>query len=71
VWAIDFQFNETSDYRRLKLLNIVDEFTRESLAMEVDRSITADRLIDVVEGLVVVYRAPEHLRLDNGPELCS
>jgi transposase InsO family protein len=71
VWAIDFQFNETSDYRRLKLLNIVDEFTRESLAMEVDRSITADRLIDVVEGLVVVYRAPEHLRMDNGPELCS
>jgi putative transposase len=71
VWAIDFQFNETSDYRRLKLLNIVDEFTRESLAMEVDRSITADRLIDVVEGLVVVYWAPEHLRLDNGPELCS
>ena len=39
--------------------------------MEVDRSITADRLIDVVEGLVVVYRAPEHLRRDNGPELCS
>ena len=71
VWAIDFQFNETSDSRRLKLLNIVDEFTRESLAMEVDRSITADRLIDVVEGLVVVYRAPEHLRMDNGPELCS
>ena len=69
VWAIDL-FNETSDYRRLKLLNIVDEFTRESLAKEVDRSITADRLIDVVEGLVVVYRAPEHLRMDNGPELC-
>jgi putative transposase len=71
VWVIDFQFDETSDYRRLKLLNIVDEFTRESLAMEVDRSITADRLIDVVEGLVVVHRAPEHLRMDNGPELCS
>ena len=43
VWAIDFQFDETADYRRLKLANIVDEFTRESLAMEVDRSITADR----------------------------
>src|ERR1022692_1294088 len=71
VWAIDLQFDETSDYRRLKLLNIVDEFTRESLAMEVDRLITPDRLIDVVEGLVVVHRAPEHLRMDNGPELCS
>jgi putative transposase len=71
VWAIDFQFDETSDYRRMKLLNVVDEFTRESLAMEVDRSITADRLIDVIEGLVVIHGAPEHLRMDNGPELCS
>jgi hypothetical protein len=39
--------------------------------MEVDRSITADRLIDVIEGLVVVHRAPEHLRMDNGPALSS
>ena len=49
VWAVDFQFDETSDYRRLKLANIVDEFTREALAMEVDRSITADRLIDIID----------------------
>ena len=71
VWAIDFQFDETADYRRLKMLNIVDEFTREALAMEVDRSITADRLIDVIERLVAVHGAPEHLRMDNGPELLS
>jgi putative transposase len=71
VWAIDFQFDETADYRRLKLANIVDEFTRESLAMEVDRSITADHLIDVLERLVAVHGAPEHLRMDNGPELIS
>ncbi len=71
VWAIDFLFDETSDYRRLKMLNIVDEFTREALAMEVDRSITADRLIDVIERLVVVHGSPEHLRMDNGPELLS
>ena len=69
VWAIDFQFDETSDYRRLKMLNIVDEFTREALAMEVDRSITADGLVDVIERLVVADGAPEHLRMDNGPEL--
>ena len=71
VWAIDFQFDETADYRRLKIANIVDEFTREALAMEVDRSITADRLIDVIERLVVTHGAPEHLRMDNGPELLS
>ena len=71
VWAIDFQFDETADYRRLKLANIVDEFTRESLAMEVDRSITADHLVDVLERLVAVHGAPTHLRMDNGPELIA
>ena len=59
-------FDEISDYRRLKMLNIVDEFTREALAMEVDRSITADRLIDVIETLVVCHGASEHLRMDSG-----
>ena len=38
MWAIDFQFDETADRRRLKLCNIVDEFTREALAMDVGRS---------------------------------
>lgn len=71
VWAVDFQFDETADYRRLKLANIVDEFTRESLAMEVDRSITADHLIDILERLIVRHGAPVHLRMDNGPELIS
>ena len=71
VWAIDFQFDETADYRRLKLANIVDEFTRESLAMEVDRSITADHLVNVLERLVAVHGAPTHLRMDNGPELIA
>ncbi len=42
VWALDFQFDETADQRRLKLLNIVDEHTREALAMDVDRSMGAD-----------------------------
>jgi putative transposase len=71
VWAIDFQFDETADFKRLKLANVVDEFTRESLAMEVDRSLTADRLIDVLERLVALHGAPQHLRMDNGPELVS
>jgi transposase InsO family protein len=42
VWALDFQFDETADLRRLKLLNILDEHSREALAVDVDRSITAD-----------------------------
>ncbi len=44
VWAIDYQFDETADWRRLKLTNIVDEFTREALATDVNRSSTSDDL---------------------------
>jgi putative transposase len=71
VWAIDFQFDETSDGRRLKLANIVDEHTREALAMRVGRTCTADDLVEVLAGLVAVRGAPEHLRMDNGPELLA
>jgi putative transposase len=71
VWAIDFQFDETADYRRLKLANIVDEFTREALAMEVTRSMGADELVAVLDRLVATRGAPGHLRMDNGPELIA
>lgn len=71
VWAIDFQFDQTSDGRRLKLVNIVKEHTREALAMRVARTCTADDLVDVLAGLVAARGAPEHLRMDNGPELIA
>jgi transposase InsO family protein len=71
VWALDFQFDETTDQRRLKLLNIVDEHTREALAMEVDRSIGADAVVGCLQRLVAERGAPKHLRMDNGPELIA
>ena len=71
VWAIDFQFDETADQRRLKLLNIVDEFTREALAMRVGRSCNADQVVEVIEAVVAERGAPDHLRMDNGPELIA
>lgn len=71
VWAIDFQFDETADQRRIKLANVVDEFTKEALAMRVGRSCNADQLIDVIEALMHERGAPEHLRMDNGPEMVS
>jgi putative transposase len=71
VWAIDFQFDETADRRRLKLANIVDEHTREALAMRVGRSCTADQLVEVIERLVAERGAPLLLRCDNGPELIA
>jgi transposase InsO family protein len=71
VWALDFQFDETTDQRRLKLLNIVDEHTREALAMRVGRHCTADDVVEEIEALVAQRGAPEHLRMDNGPELVA
>ena len=71
VWALDFQFDETADHRRLKLLNIVDEHTREALAMRVGRSCDADQVVAVIESLVAERGAPGHLRMDNGPELVA
>jgi putative transposase len=71
VWAIDFQFDETADQRRLKLANIVDEYTRQALAMRVGRSCTADDLLVELDRLVAVYGPPASLRCDNGPELIA
>ncbi len=71
VWAIDFQFDETADYRRLKLTNIVDEFTREALAMDVNRSSGTDDLVSVIDRLVAERGAPCFLRMDHGPELIA
>lgn len=71
VWAIDFQFDSTSDGRMLKLANIVDEFTREALATRTGRTCTADDLVRVLDRLASDRGAPEHLRCDNGPELIA
>jgi len=72
VWALDFQFDQTADGRILKLLHVVDEFTREALAIECRRRIDADATVAILDGLVALRRrAPEHIRCDNGPELCA
>jgi putative transposase len=71
VWAIDFQFDQTLAGRQVKLLNVVDEFTREALAMQVARNITADDTVKVLERLAATRGAPGHMRCDNGPELTA
>jgi putative transposase len=72
VWALDFQFDQTADGRILKLLHVVDEFTREALAIECCRRIDADATVATLERLVDVRgSAPTHIRCDNGPELTA
>jgi putative transposase len=71
VWAFDFQFDQTADGKALKLLNVVDEFTREALVMHTARSISADQTVAVLERLVAARGAPTHIRCDNGPEMTA
>ncbi len=71
VWAIDFQFDATSDGRMVKIANLVDEFTREALAGRVARHCTATDLVEVLESVVADRGAPEYLRCDNGPEMIA
>ena len=70
VWALDFQFDTTVDGRVLKLLHVVDEHTREALAIEVDRRIDSDHTVRVLDRIVTQQdRRPRLVRMDNGPEL--
>lgn len=72
VWALDFQFDQTADGRLLKLLNVVDEHTREALVIVVARSITADATVAALDAVVADRgTAPDYIRCDNGPELTA
>ncbi len=72
MWALDFQVDVTVDGRQVRFLNIIDEFTREALATRPARSFTADATVAVLDGLVTsLGRRPEHIRMDNGPELTA
>ena len=72
LWAIDFQFDVTTDGRMLKLLNVIDEFTREALAIGVDRSINADQVVAILDRIAVERGGPPgFVRFDNGPEFIA
>ena len=71
VWAYDFVFDTCADGRPLTCLTVIDEFTRECLAIDVAGSIRSGRVIEVLARLVSVHGAPRYLRSDNGPEFVS
>lgn len=71
VWAYDFTLDRCANGQALKSLSIVDEWTRECLAIEVRSSLTAERVIVVLERLFEQYGAPQVLRSDNGPEFIA
>jgi putative transposase len=71
VWAYDFVFDACANGQQLKCLTVVDEWTRECLAIDVAGSIRSGRVIDVLSRLVSLHGAPKYLRSDNGPEFIS
>lgn len=71
VWSIDFMSDSLTDGRRFRLLNILDDFNRESLAIEVDTSLPSLRVIRVLEKLIAGRGCPVSIRCDNGPEFIS
>ena len=71
VWAYDFVFDACANGQQLKCLTVIDEFTRECLAIDVAGSIRSARVIEVLSKLVSVYGTPKYLRSDNGPEFVS
>lgn len=71
VWAYDFVFDACANGQQLKCLTVIDEYTRECLAIDVAGSIRSSRVIEVLAKLVSLHGAPKYLRSDNGPEFVS
>lgn len=71
VWAYDFVFDACANGQQLKCLTVIDEFTRESLAIDVSGSIRSGRVIEVLSRLISERGEPAVLRSDNGPEFVS
>lgn len=71
VWSYDFVVDRTESGRRLKMLVIVDEYTRECLAIEIDWSLIGRDLVNTLRYLFDVRGKPKHIRSDNGPEFIA
>ena len=71
VWALDFLFDATSDGRPFKVLAMCDEFTRESVGGRLNRSITADDVVAVLDAAALSRGTPRYIRCDNGPEFTA
>lgn len=71
VWTWDFIHDRTTGGQPLKWFAITDEYTRECLALEVDRGITAEGVLDILTNLFLTRGVPRHIRSDNGPEFIA
>ena len=71
MWSCDFVSTRTHDGRTVRLLTLIDEYTRECLAIRVARRLGSDEVIDVLADVMVTRGIPDHVRSDNGPEFIA
>lgn len=71
VWAVDFMSDTVYGGRRFRTLNVLDKEVREGVAIEIDTSLPAERVIRVLEQVVSWRGQPQAIRLDNGPEFIA
>jgi putative transposase len=71
TWSLDFMSDVLSNGRTFRTLNVIDDFNREALWIEVDTSLPAERVVRVLETLLLERTTPRAIRMDNGPELIS
>ena len=71
VWGLDFIFDRTADGRPIKILVVLDEYTRENIALEVSRKLKSHDVIMVLDELTAIRGAPENIRGDNGSEFIA
>src|SRR5512136_2190248 len=71
VWSYDFVEDRTHEGRKYRMLNIIDEFTHECLAIRIDRKLNSTAVIEVLSDLFILRGVPGHVRSDNGPEVIS
>ena len=71
VWSYDFVFSRTHDGRPVRMLTLIDEFTRECLAIDVSRRMTSEDVLERLSDLFIHRGPPEHIRSDNGPEFTA
>ena len=71
VWAYDFVQDRTKDGRSFKMLTVIDEYTRECLAIRVERKLKSIDVLETIADLFLIKGVPDHIRSDNGPEFTA
>ncbi|NDV87972.1 IS3 family transposase [Aurantimonas aggregata] len=71
VWSYDFVEDRTHEGRKYRMLNVIDEFTHEALAIRIDRKLDSTDVVDVLTDLFILHGVPENIRSDNGPEFIA